>query len=295
MHVVRQPLPPFLAADGALEVHGVPADTDNLVWLAVCRETGEAAVVDGPGATEVLAYAEAHGIRITAVWNTHTHGDHIGINRALIALGRLPATVVGPAPVASAVPGITRPVDEGDRIRIGLVEAAVWRTEGHLAGHVSYVCPGVVFCGDTLFAGGCGRVFSDATAPEGEIPAGHRALFGSLMRLAELPADTRVCCAHEYTLDNLRFAWSVESGNPALAERIERVWPLRAAGASAVPSTIGEERATNPFLRPGSREILDHLAPADRRTPLAAFTALRRSKDQGAYKRLPEPHPVPGK
>lgn len=279
MHVVRQPIPPFLAANGALEVHGVPAATDNLVWLAVCRATGEAAVVDGPGASETLAYAEAHGIRITAIWNTHTHGDHIGINRELQALGRLPSRVVGPAPVASDVPGITELVDEGARVTIGAVTATVWRTEGHLTGHVSYVLPGVVFCGDTMFAAGCGRVVGGT----------HDQLFTSLLRLAELPGDTRVCCAHEYTLDNLRFAWSVEPGNPALGERIRRTWPLREAGYCVVPSRIDEEQATNPFLRPGSPEILAGLDPEDRRTPLAAFTALRRRKDRGEYKQQPEP------
>lgn len=281
MHVVRQPIPPFVTPDGALEVHAVPAATDNLVWLAVCRATGDAAVVDGPGASEALAYAEAHGIRIVAIWNTHTHGDHIGINRELLAMGRLPPRVFGPAPVADQVPGLTDPVDEGSVVTLGAVTAKVWRTWGHLRGHVSFVVPGAVFCGDTLFAGGCGRVF-DGT---------HEELFTSLMRLAELPGDTRVCCAHEYTLDNLRFAWSVEPGNAALAERIRRVWPLREAGGCAVPSTIEEERATNPFLRPGSREILAGLSADDRRTPLAAFTALRKSKDHGDYKRLPDPVP----
>jgi hydroxyacylglutathione hydrolase len=149
--------------------------------------------------------------------------------------------------------------------------------------------PGAVFCGDTLFAGGCGRVFSEPVAPDGEIPPGHRRMFASLMRLAELPGDTRVCCAHEYTLDNLRFAWSVEPGNRALAERIARTWPLRAEGFSVVPSTIADEQATNPFLRPGSPEIVSGLPVGERQTPLAVFTALRTLKDRGAYKQLPEP------
>jgi hydroxyacylglutathione hydrolase len=277
-HIVRIPPGPWRL--GPLEVHAVPAAQDNLVWIARCTATGDAALIDGPDAEATLAYCEAHDIRITAVWNTHTHPDHIGINRALIEAGRLPARVVGPRAVADQVPGLTDPVGEGDRVSLGALTATVWETPGHLAGHVSFVLAGAVFCGDTLFAGGCGRIF-DGTPAE---------LFHSLRRLAELPADTLVCCAHEYTMDNLRFAWSVEPDNAALAERIRRVWATRADGAAAVPSTVEEERATNPFLRPGAPGIR---ASTGLEEPLEVFTALRRTKDVGAYKELGDgPLPV---
>ncbi|MEQ1502674.1 MAG: hydroxyacylglutathione hydrolase [Myxococcota bacterium] len=271
MHVVTQRLDPIVT--DTLEVHRVPAATDNLVWVVVDRATGDAAIVDGPSAAEVLPYVEARGIRVVAVWNTHTHGDHVGLNRDLAKRGLLPARVVGPAGAAADVPGLTDPVDQGDRVTLGQTVATVWRTDGHLKGHVSFVVDGFVFCGDTLFAGGCGRVLGGT----------HAELFDSLLRLAELPGDTRVCCAHEYTQDNLRFAWSVEPGNAALRDRIRQVWAIRSAGGCAVPSTIEVERATNPFLRPGAPEIRAVVGDG---SALAAFTALRDRKDQGAYKAL---------
>lgn len=275
-HVVTVPPKPFRVAEGRLEVHIVPAAEDNLVWIAVCTETGEAAVVDGPNAEETLAYCDANGIALTAVWNTHTHGDHVGINRDLLRRGALPPRVYGPRLAADEVPGLTDPVGEGDVVPLGKLRARVWQTEGHLHGHVSFVLDGVVFCGDTMFAGGCGRVVGGT----------HAQLFASLMRLAELPGDTRICCAHEYTQDNLRFAWSVEPSNPALAERIQTTWPLRRDGHTVVPSTLALERATNPFLRPGSPEILASVAPEERGSPLAVFTAIRTRKDHGAYRAL---------
>ncbi|MEZ4234584.1 MAG: hydroxyacylglutathione hydrolase [Myxococcota bacterium] len=270
-HVVSSPPPPFRVAGGALEVHAVPAATDNLVWLLRCTATGEVAVVDGPDAQAAQAWCEAHGARLSAIWNTHTHPDHIGINRALQEQGALPPAVVGPRAVAGDIPGLTRGVGEGDEVRLGAVTARVWETPGHIRGHVSYVVDGAVFCGDTMFAGGCGRIF-DGTPEQ---------LFTSLRRLAELPPDTLVCCAHEYTQDNLRFAWSVEPDNAELAERIRRVWAVRADGRSAVPSTIATERATNPFLRPGSPAVAAAVGGGDAQ---AVFTALRKRKDEGAYR-----------
>jgi hydroxyacylglutathione hydrolase len=278
-HVVTRPTPPFASACGRLTVHQVPVWVDNLVWVVVCSETGEAAVVDGPEAGPVLDYAKAHGLRLTTVLNTHTHGDHVGINRDLERRGLLEGlAVVGPARRAADVPGLTRAVDEGDVVRIGAVEGRVLLTEGHLDGHVSFVFGDLLFCGDTMFAGGCGRLFDGPPSK----------MHDSLQRLAALPGPTRVCCAHEYTQDNLRFAWSLEPNNPALAERIRRVWALRAEGGCAVPSTIEEEQATNPFVRTGSSELV---AAVGRARPgvalegsLAVFTATRTLKDLGDYK-----------
>jgi hydroxyacylglutathione hydrolase len=267
-HVVTERPEPFRIARGKLEVHCVPAAQDNLAWVLRCVETGTTAVIDAPSATEVLE----RGFRLDAIWNTHTHGDHIGINLDLMRQGLLPPVVVG----HGDVPGLTRAVDEGDELMLGNVPARVMRTDGHLHGHVSYVFDGAVFCGDTMFAGGCGRLLG-GTAEQ---------LFDSLCRLCELPGSTLVCCAHEYTQDNLRFAWSVEPGNPLLRERIEEVWARRARGACTVPSELELERATNPFLRPGSPEIL-RAVPGG--SPLEVFAALRALKDRGEYRKNPDP------
>jgi hydroxyacylglutathione hydrolase len=279
-HVVR--VMPEPIALGGLVIHAIPAATDNLVWIAQCAETGDAAVIDGPDAENALAVCGSRGIRLTAVWNTHTHGDHVGINRDLQRRGRIPGLdVVGPRAVAAAVPGITHPVDEGDEVRLGSHVARVMRTDGHLTGHVSFVVGEALFCGDTLFAGGCGYLFDGPPA----------AMFDSLLRLAALPAETLVCCAHEYTEDNLRFARSVEPDNAALIDRIGRVAAIRAEWRCTLPSTVAEERATNPFLRPGSPTILrrlrEELPEADLSTPVAVFTATRALKDTKRYRSAP--------
>jgi hydroxyacylglutathione hydrolase len=279
-HVVSVPTPPFTARSGAFEVHQVPAAEDNLIWLLVCKQTGAAAVVDGPDAEAVLAYASARGITISHVLNTHTHGDHIGLNRDLSRRGLLSGLeVLGPRKVARDVPGLTRGVDDGDTVEVGACSARVLRTEGHIDGHICFVFEDVLFSGDHLFAGGCGRVFTGDYA----------AMHDGLSRLAALPPETRVCCAHEYTKDNLRFALSVEPGNTALELRYAEVRGILSRGGSAVPSTIGLELLTNPMLRWASPELRAHVQKqvpgADLSTPLAVFTATRKLKDSGAYKR----------
>lgn len=279
-HVVSVPTPPFRAASGAFEVHQIPAAEDNLVWLFVCLRTGAAAAVDGPDAGGVLAYAAARGIAITHVLNTHTHGDHIGLNRDLAKRGKLAAmTVIGPGKVRDQVPGITQPADEGDEITVGACRARVMRTEGHIEGHICFVFEDVLFSGDTLFAGGCGRVFT------GDYPA----MFDGLTRLSTLPGDTRVCCAHEYTEDNLRFALSVEPDNAALKARFADVHARRQRGECVVPSRIEEERATNPMLRSRSPELVAQVTAqaegADLSSALGVFTATRKLKDSGKYRK----------
>lgn len=279
-HVVSVPTPPFRARSGAFEVHQIPAAEDNLIWLFVCLRTGAAAIVDGPDAEAVLAYADARGINVSHVLNTHTHGDHIGLNRDLLRKGILPGLeVIGPRKVARDVPGITRAVDDGDTVEVGACTGKVLRTEGHIEGHICFLFEDVLFCGDTLFAGGCGRVFT----------GDYHAMHTGLTRLAALPGDTRVCCAHEYTVDNLRFALSVEPHNAALQQRYKEVCAIRAEGRSAVPSTIALELSTNPMLRTSSPELIAQVraqAPGvDLSTPLAVFTATRKLKDSGAYKR----------
>jgi hydroxyacylglutathione hydrolase len=280
-HVVTRPTPPFTLSGGRLMVHQVPAWKDNLIWLLVDRATGEAAAVDGPEAEPVLRYCEANGLHLTTILNTHTHGDHIGINRAMGRLGRLETLrVVGPKKVAADVPGLTEPVEDGDSVTFAGVTGGVLLTEGHLDGHISYVFEDVLFCGDTLFGAGCGYLFDGPPAT----------MHASLQRLSELPGETRVCCAHEYTEDNLRFAWSVEPSNTALRERIQSTWATRAVGGSSVPSTIAVERATTPFLRTHSAELRSHLGSATLEASLeggaAVFAATRALKDGKAYKSM---------
>jgi hydroxyacylglutathione hydrolase len=281
-HVVTKPTPPFRSGSGKLTVHQIPAATDNLIWLLVA-ENGEAAAVDGPDAAGVLAYCAARGLRLTTILNTHTHGDHVGINRDLAERKLLAAMrVVGPARVADDVPGISERVDDGDTVTFGGVTGSVLLTEGHINGHISFVLDGVVFCGDTLFGAGCGYLFDGPPAKM------HR----SLERLAALPGETRVACAHEYTVDNLRFAWSVEPDNLDLARRIRETLALRADGGCSVPSTIELERRTNPFLRHGSKTLREHVGAAMPSLALASpeevFTATRALKDRKDYKKIPD-------
>ena len=278
-HVVKTPNAPQLVAGGRLEVHQVPVWQDNLVWLLVCTETGEAAAVDGPEADPVLAYCAEHNIRLTTILNTHTHGDHIGINRALEKIGLLDEyTVVGCKHRRDEVPGLTHAVGEGDRVSVGHVAGTVWLTEGHLDGHISFIFDDALFCGDTLFASGCGYLF------DGPPTKMHR----SLTRFAALDDRTWVFCGHEYTQDNLRFAWSVEPENDDLRERIMTTWDARSSGRSVVPSTIGLEKRTNPFIRVSSPNILKRLATADSTAlePAEVFAQLRALKDSKTYRAI---------
>lgn len=282
-HAVTSPPPPFRSRSGHLEVHQIPAAFDNFIWVLVCTRTQEAAVVDGPDAAGLVAYCKRHGIRLRAVLNTHTHPDHIGVNLELSRLGLLEGMrVYGPARRAGEVPGMTDPVDEGDSVRVGDAEGRVMLTEGHIDGHVTYLFDDIMFCGDTLFAGGCGYLFD---GPPDK-------MYRSLSRLRGLSPDTVVCCAHEYTQDNLRFAWTVEPENPALAERIRDVWARRERGEATVPSTVGLELETNPFLRFDSPSLREHVRAAWPDEPLESdasfFAATRALKDRKDYRRAPE-------
>ena len=214
------------------------------------REGGVVAVVDPGDPAPVIAHLEREGLALAAILATHHHGDHVGGIRGLLA--RWPAPVFGPA--REAIPGRTHALAEGDSIvvpGIGLA-LSVLDIPGHTAGHIAYVGERIVFCGDTLFAAGCGRLFEGTPVQ----------MVSSLDKLSALPEATRVYCGHEYTLANLRFALAVEPGRAALLERQAREQAKRERGQPTLPSTIGEEHATNPFLRTGEATLR---AAAERR------------------------------
>lgn len=221
-----------------LEIVAVPAFADNYLWLVHDADSGETAVVDPGDPAPVLAEAERRGWRITKILNTHWHPDHTGGNLAIKeATG---ATIIGPAGENGRVPGLEVALTDGDRVSIGEHEAEVWGVPGHTLGHIAYIFgeDRVAFVGDTIFAMGCGRLFEGS--PE--------QMHGSLARLATLPDNTRLYCAHEYTLANARFAAHAFPTNKAISERLAKVVSARDVGRPTVPTTVAEERATNPFL-----------------------------------------------
>ena len=227
-----------------LEIVRIPVLSDNYVWLVHEPASGETLVVDPAVADPVLAAAEARGWRISQIWNTHWHGDHTGGNAAIKAATG--CRVTGPAAEADRIPTLDRRVGEGDMVALGAVEARVLEVPAHTAGHIAYHLSdeSVVFVGDTLFAMGCGRLFEGSAGQ----------MYANLKRLAALPPETAVYCAHEYTLSNGRFALTVEPENAELAARMARVEAARRAGEATVPTTIALERATNPFIRASSVE-----------------------------------------
>jgi hydroxyacylglutathione hydrolase len=229
-----------------VEIVRIAVLSDNYVWLVHEPGSGETMVVDPSVAEPVLAQADSLGWRISQIWNTHWHPDHTGGNQAIKdATGCI---VTGPAAEAARIPTLDRQVAEGDRVRLGALEAIVMEVPAHTAGHIAFHFPDeeLIFVGDTLFAMGCGRLF------EGNAEQMH----ANLQRFAQLPEATRVYCAHEYTLSNGRFALTVEPENEALIRRMEAVEAARAAGEATVPTTIALERATNPFMRVSSAREL---------------------------------------
>jgi hydroxyacylglutathione hydrolase len=224
----------------------LPAFRDNYIWL---MHDGRHAVVVDPGdAAPVEAALQALGLQLEAILVTHHHADHVGGLAALLELRRVP--VYGPA--AESIEHVSHPVCEGDEIHLAapMLSLRVLEVPAHTAGHVAYVGmdiePGVLFCGDTLFSAGCGRLFEGTPAQ----------LDAALTRLAALPESTRVFCAHEYTLANLAFARAAEPHNPARDRYASACEALRAQGKPTLPSTIGREREINPFLRCDSPSLL---------------------------------------
>jgi hydroxyacylglutathione hydrolase len=220
-----------------LEIVAVPAFADNYIWLVHDEASGETAVVDPGDAAPVLAEMGRRGWPITQIWNTHWHPDHTGGNAALKnASGALVS-----APAAGKIPARDVALAEGDEVRIGEHVGRVIEVPGHTLDHLALIfdADGVAFVGDTLFAMGCGRLFEGTT----------QQMYRSLQRLGDLPDTTRLYPAHEYTLSNARFAVHAEPANPATADRLREVQALRDAGRITLPTSVAQERETNPFVR----------------------------------------------
>jgi hydroxyacylglutathione hydrolase len=228
-----------MAKAAGLEIVAVPAFADNYLWLVHDHDSNETAAVDPGDAAPLLAEAHRRGWRIGQVWNTHWHHDHTGGNQAVVAATG--ARLSAPATEAAKIAAIDVALKEGDNVRLGAHVGEVWEVPGHTLGHIALIFRDakVAFVGDTMFAMGCGRLF------EGTPDQMHQ----SLQRLAALPPETAVYCAHEYTLANARFAAHINSGDAAIAERLALVAAQRDAGQTTVPTSIALERATNPFLR----------------------------------------------
>lgn len=247
-----------------IEVRQIPCLADNYGYLVRDTASGLAACVDTPDAEAILRELDATGWPLALILNTHWHQDHAGGNVAVKA--RTGAEIVGPREVTRISP-LDRPVREHDIVELGETRFEVIDTGGHTAEHVSYydAADRTVFVGDTLFALGCGRLFEGGPAQ----------MWGSLSKLAALPPETRVYCAHEYTASNARFALSVDP-SPALKARADAVFAARSRGEPTVPTTVGLERATNPFLRAPMLADAVGAPPGD---AVAAFAAVRAAKD----------------
>ena len=246
----------------------LPAFRDNYIWLL--RRGPWAAVVDPGDASVVEAALQEHGLRLVAILLTHHHDDHIG-GVAELAARHQPA-VFGPA--GENIPGLTRRVGEGDEVVLHALDLrlTVFAIPGHTPTHIAYHTPGILFAGDTLFSAGCGRLFGGTAAQ----------LHGSLQRLAQLPGDTAVYCAHEYTLANLAFARAAEPVNPARDAWLAECEALRAVGRPTVPTSIERERRINPFLRTDSPGLIDTVTAHSGQRPANSaecFASLRRWKD----------------
>lgn len=250
-------------------IHQFLIGADNYGILIHDDATGATATIDAGEAQPILQALKETGWTLTDIWVTHHHGDHVdGIPELKKATG---AAVTAPIEDMGRVPMVDRGVREGDHITLGNIEATIISTPGHTSHHIAYYCPqdGVVFAGDTLFALGCGRLFEGTAAD----------MWSSLQKLRALPPATKLYCGHEYTQSNARFALTVDPDNAALQQRAKEIDALRAKGAFTLPSTIGVENATNPFMRADDAQIAARLglgkAPA-----VDVFAELRARKNR---------------
>lgn len=252
-----------------MRLEPIPALADNYIWLLADTD-GHALVVDPGEAGPVDAVIQRDGLRLEAILLTHHHADHTGGAASLRE--RHGARVVGP--VDERITAVDERVGEGDVVTLDLpaTRFEVWSVPGHTRSHIAFIGEGLVFCGDTLFSLGCGRLFEGTP----------RQMLASLDRLATLADDTRICCGHEYTLSNAAFARAVEPDNPALARRTEQADKATRAGRASLPARMDDERAANPFLRvdaDGVKQWASMHAPGNDMGRVERFAALRTAKD----------------
>jgi len=256
-----------------MNIYQLPVRSDNYIFVLHDPTDNTTAVVDPADASPVIAKLEELGATLTAIFNTHHHNDHVGGNREL--LKRFPnAQVYAGAKDDGRIPGQQHYLEEGDRVTFANRTGQVFFVPGHTQGHIAYYFaptqpgePGELFCGDTLFAGGCGRLFEGTPAQ----------MQPSLAKLRDLPDNTRIWCAHEYTLSNLKFAIGVDADNIALQKRLEQVIAARAQNQPTIPTFIDIEKATNPFLR-WDTDSLQSIAKSQ--DPITVFGHIRQLKDQ---------------
>lgn len=255
-----------------MDIYRLPARSDNYIFVLHNLADNTAAAVDPADAPPVLKQLDELGATLTTIFNTHHHNDHVGGNREL--MNRFPdVEVYGGAQDQGRIPGQKYFLGEGDRVTFANRTAEVFFVPGHTRGHIAYYFPpvddtepGELFCGDTLFAGGCGRLF-EGTPQQMAV---------SLAKLRQLPDNTRVWCAHEYTLNNLKFAVSVDGENEELRSRLQNVTTARQKNQPTIPSFLAEEKATNPFLRWQSPALQ---SVANSEDPVTVFAHIRKLKD----------------
>ncbi|SHO58566.1 hydroxyacylglutathione hydrolase [Vibrio quintilis] len=250
-----------------LNIKSIPAFRDNYIWLIQNQEQ-HCVVVDPGDAQVVLSYLQTHQLTLDAILITHHHADHTGgISDLIRHFPRL--NVVAPAD--EAIPSMTHPVRDAEQIEIFGHTFDILSLKGHTLGHIGYYHQGILFCGDTLFSAGCGRVFEGS----------YEDMWLSLQKLMALPEETKVYCAHEYTAANLAFALAVEPENKDLQHYREQVNRLRANNQPTLPSTIGRELKINPFLRPSQPEVIKSVSDrTSNHDPLSVFAALREWKNE---------------
>ena len=255
-----------------MEIIRIAVLSDNYIFLMVDRERKIAAVVDPAEAAPVLVELARHQVELVAIFNTHHHGDHVGGNQGLIAA--FPdVCVYGGAEDRGRIPGQQVYLEDGDRVSFGDRQADVLFIPGHTRAHIAYYFPpvaeepGELFCGDTIFAGGCGRLFEGTPAQ----------MVSSMTKMRQLPDNTRIWCAHEYTLSNLKFAVTIEPGNSELQQRLIDVITARHNSIPTVPTNLGVEKRTNPFLRWDLPTLQSSVNSHD---PIETFARIRGRKDQ---------------
>ena len=253
-----------------LDVIQLPALTDNYIYLLHDSITGETATVDPAVAEPVISTLQKKNWQLNYIFNTHHHGDHVGANLQLKQLTA--CKIVAAASDRNRIPGIDITVSEGETFTLGHHRFQVIATPGHTIGHLVYYCAdsNALFCGDTLFSLGCGRLFEGSAEQ----------MWQSLQKLKILPGNTRVYCAHEYTQANGRFALTVEADNLDLQQRVKEVAELRRQNLFTIPSTIALELATNPFLRDHSASLRHTIGASNDDNPIQVFAKVRSLKDQ---------------